>query len=43
VQVKAELARILDVPAFQTAPKLTRLLRYLVGEALAGRVERIKA
>ena len=41
--VKGELARILVGPAFQSAPKLTRLLRYLVKEALAGQVERIKA
>ncbi len=37
------LKRILDCPAFRAAPKLARLLRYLVGETLAGRVERLKA
>lgn len=42
-QVKAELERILDCPTFRAAPKLARLLRYLVKEALAGQVERIKA
>ena len=42
-QVKAELGRILDCPAFRAAPKLTRLLCYLIREGLAGRVERIKA
>ncbi|MER2604092.1 MAG: hypothetical protein ABTR27_17320 [Candidatus Competibacter phosphatis] len=42
-QVKAELGRILDCPAFRSTPKLALLLSYLIREALAGRVERLKA
>jgi TolB-like protein len=38
-----QLQRILDCPAFRSSPKLSRLLRYLVEAALAGRSERLKA
>ena len=41
--IRAELERILVSERFINARKLSRLLRYVVEEALAGRRDRIKA
>lgn len=42
-RVRDQVQRILDGAAFQAAPNLARLLRYLVEETLAGRADRLKA
>lgn len=41
--VRAQLARVLASAVFREAPRMSRLLRFLVEETLAGRPERLKA
>ena len=42
-RVRAQLARVLASPVFREAPRMSRLLRFLVEETLAGRTDRLKA
>src|SRR5690349_20577652 len=42
-EVREELERIIESPAFETSQRNRRFLRYVVEETLAGRAERIKA
>lgn len=42
-RIREEVEALCQGPAFSTSPKLRRLLRYLVGETLEGRSERLKA
>jgi len=41
--IETQLERILQDPGFKSAPQLSKLLRYLVTESLAGRAEHLKA
>ena len=40
--VRAQLQRILDSPAFEASERRKRFLRYIVDESLAGRADRLK-
>jgi TolB-like protein len=41
-QVRGQLQRILDSPAFEASERRRRFLRYVVDESLAGRADRLK-
>jgi adenylate cyclase len=41
-EVRAQLQRILDSPAFEASERRRRFLRYIVEEGLAGRADRLK-
>jgi TolB-like protein len=41
-QVRGQLQRILDNPAFEASERRRRFLRYIVDESLAGRADRLK-